>query len=70
MAGMTHGGGKHWTEEQRKNALKTVTIRYDRGESVRDIATALGVSYGKAHRLVEESGATMRPRGGPNRKGK
>jgi hypothetical protein len=32
--------------------------------SVRDVATLHGRSYGSVHRLLAETGATMRPRGG------
>ena len=36
---------------------------YDTGYTVRQVATALDVSYGAAHRLLRESGGTLRKRG-------
>ena len=37
------------------------------GASVRTVAAELGVSYGAANRLITESGATLRTRGGKPR---
>lgn len=55
-------------EEQRKIAR---SLYEKQGASIRSIASLMGISYGKAHGLVVESGAAMRSRGGANRtKGK
>jgi hypothetical protein len=41
--------------------LKT---RYDAGESIRSLATATGRSYGFIHRILTETGVSLRGRGG------
>ena len=41
--------------------------RYDGGESIRSLAESTKRSYGFVHRLLSESGATLRSRGGANR---
>ena len=38
-----------------------------RDRSIRSLATATNRSYGFVHRLLSESGATLRSRGGANR---
>ncbi len=42
--------------------------KYDSGESIRSLAGATGRSYGFIHRILNESGATMRRRGGTARR--
>ncbi|MEU7891718.1 helix-turn-helix domain-containing protein [Nonomuraea sp. NPDC049152] len=37
--------------------------RYSSGESIRELALATGRSYGFVHRLLQEAGALLRPRG-------
>ena len=44
--------------------------RYDGGESIRSLASSTNRSYGFVHRLLSESGATLRSRGGANRNSK
>ena len=44
--------------------------RYDGGESIRSLAESTKRSYGFVHRLLSESGATLRSRGGANRNSK
>ena len=44
--------------------------RYDGGESIRSLATSTNRSYGFVHRLLSESGASLRGRGGANRNAK
>ena len=41
--------------------------KYDMGESIRDLASATGRSYGFVHRILSESGANLRGRGGATR---
>ena len=41
--------------------------KYDNGQSIRGIAQAHGRSYGFVHRILGESGATLRGRGGATR---
>jgi hypothetical protein len=38
--------------------------RYRNGESIRNIATEAGRSYGAVHQLIREAGADIRGRGG------
>ncbi|MGI5161987.1 helix-turn-helix domain-containing protein [Microbispora sp. CA-102843] len=48
-----------------REALKAeLKRRYASGESIRELSVATGRSYGFVHRLLEESGALLRPRGG------
>ncbi|MFB9427695.1 helix-turn-helix domain-containing protein, partial [Nonomuraea rubra] len=41
--------------------------RYMDGESIRRLSISTGRSYGFVHRLLEEAGAPLRPRGGNQR---
>ncbi len=41
--------------------------RYETGVSIRGLAAAYGGSYGLMHKLLVESGATLRPRGSARR---
>jgi hypothetical protein len=38
--------------------------KYEGGKSIRDLAAETGRSYGFVHRVLSESGATLRGRGG------
>ena len=42
--------------------------RYEAGESIRLLAESSGRSYGFVHRILNESGASLRGRGGATRK--
>lgn len=53
---------------QRESITANVTTRYDEGESIRDIAALTGRSYGFVHRVLVESGASLRSRGGSVRR--
>jgi hypothetical protein len=44
--------------------------RYDSGESIRSLATSTGRSYGFVHRILTETGVTLRGRGGATRNSK
>ncbi len=47
-----------------REALKAdLKRRYAAGESIRELASATGRSYGFVHRLLTEAGALLRPRG-------
>lgn len=50
---------------QARNSL-TATLRreYQQGASIRELAGRLGRSYGFVHRILSESGVTLRGRGG------
>ena len=41
--------------------------KYDGGESIRALAQSTGRSYGFVHRILSESGASLRGRGGATR---
>jgi predicted transcriptional regulator len=40
---------------------------YDKGRSIRELADTHGRSYGFVHRVLSESGVTLRGRGGATR---
>lgn len=42
--------------------------KYERGSSIRALAAESGRSYGFIHRILSESGANLRGRGGATRK--
>ncbi|MBB6557271.1 helix-turn-helix domain-containing protein [Nonomuraea rubra] len=51
-----------------REALKAeLKRRYMDGESIRRLSISTGRSYGFVHRLLEEAGAPLRPRGGNQR---
>jgi len=52
----------------RERLTSEVTRRYDEGDSIRDIAAKTGRSYGFVHRVLVESGAALRSRGGATRR--
>lgn len=53
------------TERERK--ARRLAAAYRKGQSVRALAAAEGMSYGYVHRLLVESGVSFRPRGGAHR---
>jgi hypothetical protein len=64
------GKGKRITGGDRTSLADELKKRYDGGESIRSLATSTNRSYGFVHRLLSESGATLRSRGGANRNSK
>ena len=62
------GKGKRITGGDRSTLADDLRKRYDGGESIRSLAESTKRSYGFVHRLLSESGATLRSRGGANRK--
>ena len=62
--------GKRITGDDRTSLAGELRERYDSGESIRSLATSTNRSYGFVHRLLSESGATLRGRGGANRNAK
>lgn len=58
--------GQRITGSNRVEMTKTIRSRYEGGESIRQIAETIGRSYGFVHRMVSESGADIRSRGGDN----
>ncbi|HVW80335.1 MAG TPA: helix-turn-helix domain-containing protein [Mycobacteriales bacterium] len=58
------------TGGERDKLSGTLRKRYDGGASIRELASATGRSYGFIHRMLVESGANLRGRGGATRKKK
>src|SRR3712207_6938632 len=59
--------GKRITGDDRTALADELRERYDGAESIRALATSTNRSYGFVHRLLSESGASLRGRGGANR---
>ena len=59
--------GRRVTGTERTTLAKDLTRRYAAGESIRALAEATGRSYGFVHRVLTESGASLRGRGGSTR---
>lgn len=55
------------TGKPRTSATEVFKKKYANGVSIRTIAQQSGRSYGFVHRLLVESGVSMRGRGGFNR---
>ena len=60
----TRRKGTRVTGADRTTMATDLKQRYDGGESIRALAIATGRSYGFIHRLLTESGVTLRGRGG------
>lgn len=50
--------------DERRELTAYVTAEYEKGRSIRDIASTIGRSYGFVHRLLAEAGVDFRTRGG------
>ena len=59
--------GARITGASRDKLANQLTKRYEGGASIRDLAASTGRSYGFVHRILSESGASMRGRGGATR---
>jgi hypothetical protein len=59
--------GRRITGAEREALTTEIKSRYDNGASIRELAADTGRSYGFIHRLLVESEATLRGRGGPTR---
>ena len=62
--------GTRVTGVDRSKLATTLGKRYDSGESIRSLAASTGRSYGFVHRILSETGVTLRGRGGATRSGK
>jgi len=60
--------GTRVTGEDRNRLATDLKTRYDAGESIRSLATSTGRSYGFIHRILTETGVSLRGRGGATRK--
>lgn len=59
--------GTRVTGSERSKLAAELKKRYDSGESIRSLAAATGRSYGFIHRILTESGVSLRGRGGATR---
>jgi hypothetical protein len=63
----TLGKGTRVTGADRSKLATDLKKRYDAGESIRALASTTGRSYGFIHRILTETGVTLRGRGGATR---
>ena len=59
--------GTRVTGADRTKLAADLQKRYSAGESIRALAASTGRSYGFIHRILAESGVTLRSRGGATR---
>lgn len=59
--------GSRITGDDRSRLASDLRRRYDQGASIRELANDTNRSYGFVHRILSESGATLRGRGGATR---
>lgn len=59
--------GSRVTGADRNKLAGDLRRKYDGGRSIRSLAQETGRSYGFVHRMLTESGATLRGRGGATR---
>ena len=59
--------GTRVTGADRTKLASDLKKRYDSGESIRSLAAATGRSYGFVHRILSETGVSLRGRGGATR---
>lgn len=59
--------GTRVTGAERNKLATDLKKRYDGGESIRALANSTGRSYGFVHRILTETGVTLRGRGGATR---
>lgn len=60
--------GTRVTGGDRDTLSRKLKDRYEGGASIRALAEESGRSYGFVHRILSESGASLRGRGGATRK--
>jgi len=59
--------GARITGTQRDKLATDLKKKYEKGASIRALAESTGRSYGFVHRVLSESGVTLRGRGGATR---
>ena len=59
--------GTRVTGAEREKLASELKTRYESGESIRALAAVTERSYGFVHRILTESGASLRARGGATR---
>ena len=62
--------GARITGQARDKLASDLRKKYDAGASIRALAESSGRSYGFVHRILSESGTTLRGRGGATRRKK
>ena len=62
--------GARITGSARDRLAADLKKKYDSGQSIRALAESSGRSYGFVHRILTESGANLRGRGGATRRKK
>ncbi|MGV1036892.1 MAG: helix-turn-helix domain-containing protein [Candidatus Nanopelagicales bacterium] len=65
MAELTKG--RRVTGGERDKLAADLKKKYNSGASIRELAEGTGRSYGFIHRVLSESGVTLRGRGGATR---
>ena len=70
MAETTPKKGTRVTGVDRTKLATQLGERYHSGESIRSLAASTGRSYGFVHRILTETGVTLRGRGGATRNSK
>jgi hypothetical protein len=60
--------GTRVTGGDRDKLANDMKKKYEAGQSIRLLAEGSGRSYGFVHRILSESGATLRGRGGATRR--
>jgi hypothetical protein len=60
--------GARITGADRTKLASDLRKQYDKGKSIRELADSHNRSYGFVHRVLSESGTTLRGRGGATRK--
>ena len=61
------GKGRRITGTARNTLASELAKKYEKGASIRALAESTGRSYGFVHRVLSESGVTLRSRGGAHR---
>ena len=59
--------GSRITGGARDTLASELKMMYEKGASIRALAESIGRSYGFVHRVLSESGVTLRGRGGATR---
>ena len=59
--------GSRVTGAAREKLSADLKKKYEQGQSIRALAQTTGRSYGFVHRMLSESGVTLRGRGGATR---
>lgn len=59
--------GRRVTGSERDKLANDLKKKYNAGASIRQLAESTGRSYGFVHRVLSESGVTLRGRGGATR---